>query len=75
MVANIEGLVGFTKRNRRSCEILAKTVAPKYSYALHRKFHSCACRINRINITERKGNIYIYYYQDCKFTGQEKLQK
>ena len=42
MVANIEGLAGFRKRNRRSCEIfyarenfgatvLAKTVAPKFS--------------------------------------------
>ena len=23
--------------------VLAKTVAPKYSYALRKKFHSCAC--------------------------------
>ena len=30
---------------------------------------------HRINMTERKGKkIYIYYYYDCKFTGQEKLR-
>ena len=23
--------------------VLAKTVAPKFSHALHKKFHSCAC--------------------------------
>ena len=52
MVANIEGLAGFTKRNRRSCEILAKTVAPKYSYALRKTFHSCACSFNSILLLE-----------------------
>ena len=36
MVANIEGLAGFTKRNRRSCEIFYarrdKTLAPSLFY-------------------------------------------
>ena len=54
MVANIEGLAGFTKRNRRSCEIFyARRKNTLYYVPICICVHSCVTRI------------YPYQYATC----------